>query len=364
MKKINIIYVIPALGLGGAERMLVDLVLGLDRQRFTPMVVCLIRGGVLTEQLMNAGIPVIVIGKKTKLGIGALFKLASFLDSQRPDIVHTHLFGGDFWGRVATLMIRRDGKPAIVTTEHNMNLGEGVVKRWIKRRLAPHTHVVIAVSQAVRDYALKVEKVMPQKMAVISNGVSLPAVSATTPTLSHRPGAVIFGTIARLEPQKGHDHVVKALRGLREENWEYWIVGDGSQRKKLERLVERYELEPHVKFLGWQVRATDYLRQMDIFVLASRWEGQGIALIEAGLAGLPVVATNVGGIPEVVTNEVTGVLVPPRSERRLAEALERLLKNGELRSRLGKQAKVEMKEKFNLTQMIDRYTAVYESLAG
>ncbi len=119
-----------------------------------------------------------------------------------------------------------------------------------------------------------------------------------------------------------------------------------------------------MKFLGWQVNAVDYLPQLDIFVLASRWEGQGIALIEAGLAGLPIVSTKVGGIPEVITQQQTGLLVAAQNQTALAESLTTLIKDGSLRRKLGSAAKQDFKQRFSLDVMVQHYQMIYEDLVG
>ncbi|MFA5076244.1 MAG: glycosyltransferase [Patescibacteria group bacterium] len=353
---IKIIQIVATLGIGGAEKMVVDLATHLPRDKYQVKVVAVVRGGILAEKLLQQGIEVKIIGKSTKLGLGTLWRLYQYLKAEQPDIIHTHLFGADTYGRLAAWLARRDGKPIIISTEHSLNYQEGKIKKWLKYRLAKVTQRIVAVSQAAKGYSVQVEKIEPNKISVIHNGVKMAKLEK-----QRQHNRLIIGSISRLERDKGYTYLIKALDRIRELNWECWLVGDGADRGRLEDLARRSDLDHRIKFFGWQLDIKRYLEQMDIFVLPSLEEGLSIALIEAGLAGLPVVATRVGGIPEVVLPNQTGILVPAKDEKNLAQALRQLILDPELRKSLGLQGQALTKEKFGLETMISEYQKLYES---
>jgi len=357
-KKIKLVQIITSLGYGGAERLLFDLVRNLDKKNYDVSVVCVVRGGPLVKEFENLGIDVKIIGKPTKLGLGAVYKIYKYLKVKKPKIVHTHLFGGDTWGRMAAILARA---PVIISTEHNINLDEGFIKRVFKRFLSGLTTQIIAVSQAVKDYSVKTDRINPDKIEVIYNGVDLKKFYNPRPEFFANKIPVI-GVIARLDEQKGHRYLLEALARIKDYNFEVWLVGDGSLKNKLAKQAEALSIKNKVKFFGAKDDVRPILDKIDLFVLPSLWEGLGIAVLEAGAAARPVISTKVGGVPEIISDKKTGLLVEPKDPAGLAEAIKWILENQLKAQTMALALQKEVKEKFSLEKMVKEYDSLYQSL--
>ncbi|MDO8621780.1 MAG: glycosyltransferase [bacterium] len=357
---IRLVHIMTSFGIGGAEQLVLDVCRRLDRKRFNCTVVAIVAGGPMRAEFHEAGIATEVVGKPSKLGVGAIRKLTEFLRVERPDIVHTHLFGGDTWGRIAAF---RAGVPHVVSTEHNINHDEGFVKRLVKRRLAARTERIIGVSDAVRNYSIRIDRTPPGKIMVIPNGVDL---ERFRPQPRHEGGRIRFMSVGRLVPQKGHDVLLDALAVLRDtlSSASLTIVGDGPLRPHLEAQARTYHIQDRIQFLGFRRDLPDLYARADIVVLPSRWEGFGMAAIEASACGLPVVASAVGGLREAVIDQETGVLVPPEEPKLLAEAMRDLAIDRPRQALLGHAGRRHVERNFDINRVTQRYAELYESLVG
>lgn len=355
---IRLTHIITSFDIGGAEQFVLDLCRRFDRTQFEVNVVAVVRGGPLRSEFHDAGIPTDVIGKTTKLGISTIRTLTEFLRMPKPDIVHTHLFGGDTWGRIAAI---RAGVSHIVSTEHNVNLDEGFVKRIVKRQLANHTDRIIAVSDAVRSYSVLVEHLSPGKVFVIPNGVDLNQFRPQ-PRTPHE--GVRFMSIGRLVRQKGFDILLDAFAICREAlpNATLTIVGDGPLRPHLEDQARTYHIADRITFLGFRRDLADLYQRADIAVFPSRWEGLGIAAIEASACGLPVIASAVGGLQEVVRDHETGILVPPCDPKALADACIDLARSRTSQVLFGHAARRHVERNFDITKTVKKYEEMYRNL--
>lgn len=357
---IRLVHILTSFDIGGAEQVVLDLVRRLDRKKFDVRVIAVVRGGPLRAEFHEAGIPTDVVGKRTKFGWEVIRHLTADLQSPTPDIVHTHLFGGDTWGRVAAF---RAGVPHVVSTEHNVNLDEGWMKRCVKRRLTRRTDRIVAVSDAVRSYSVRVDRVPLGKVIVIPNGVDCERFRPA-PAASH--DGIRFLSVGRLVRQKGHDVLLDAFAVLRDRlpRATLDVVGDGSLRSMLEHLVRTYHLEGRVRFQGFQRDLPTWYRRADIVVLPSRWEGFGIAAIEASACGVPVVASAVGGLQEAVADGETGVLVPPEDPKLLADAMVELARDAPRRALMGHAARRRVEKEFDIQRVVERYEELYESFVS
>lgn len=333
-------------------------------------------GGLLVERLRELGIRVIEIPELCRLphplkDLRALWKLYQFIRSERFDIVHTHSTKAGLLGRLAAAWARA---PVILFTAHGWAFSEGRARPWrwclaqVERLPAWLSTKIICVSEYDRQLALRYRVVSPEKLIVIPNGLEPEPFRAPTEKRALRvqlgagDAEGIVTMVGRLAPPKDFETLITAWEGLQASGWQLWIVGEGPQRSRLEELVRAKGLDERIKFLGERRDVPDILKASDIFVLASRWEGMPLTLIEAMLARLPVIATRVGGVPELVEENVTGILVPPKDPITLRHALSRLLGNGELRDRLGAMGQRRALERFTVERMITQVKALYHAL--
>ncbi len=355
--KIKIVHIVTSLRFGGAEKLLWDMARFLNQSRFEMTVITVVGGGPLEDKFRELGVKVIINEKKSRLGLGLVGRIKKQLKEIQPDIVHTHLFAGDCWGRLAAW---KAGVPVIVSTAHNTDRDEGSMKKYIKWLLSFPTKKVVAVSEAVKQYVIRSEKVAAAKVAVIYNGVDVAKYL--------RPGAAVLsggkpviGVIGRLAPQKGHATLLRAVASMRHHEARLKVVGDGALEKDLKRLASTLGIEDRTEFMGARQDVDKILDQIDILVLPSLWEGLGLVLIEASLAGRVVVGSRVGGIPEVVRDKETGRLVPPGDEKALADTLDWLIDHPEAARKLAWAAQ-EFAKKFDIKKMVGQYEKMYIDL--
>jgi len=324
--KIKIAYVMPSLDRGGAERFFTDLIINLDASVYEPVFILFKRGGAWAEELQAKHIPVIILEKKYKLDPINFWRLFKALKSFRPQIVHTQL-GGDLYGRLAARLLKT---PIIISTETNVNRDEKLIMNILKRITARYADKIVAVSQAVKEDLIARYRTDPQKIQVIYNGLEvakfLSFVESEKPQPDSQKTTITFGTIGRLAPQKGHSILIKAWSKLNNQRLLCKIGGVGPLANALTAQIKNEKLETQVKLVGPVTNVLSFLSSLDVFVFPSLWEGQGIVLLEAGLCGLPVIASAVDGITEVITEE-TGWLVPAGDVDALAEKIIWLTEN-------------------------------------
>ncbi len=367
----TVLHVIDTLGLGGAERFLVNLVRHLDASKYRPIVAWLSEGGPFAEDLERAGIEVIGIRARGHRDARALSRLVRIMREKRVGIVNTHLFVDSFYGRLAALVA---GVPVRIVTQQNAyedpRLRLPAWQIWANRLLVPVTHHFVAVSQAARTYLQQVERVPASKISVIPNAIEPPpAVSdAVVQTLriqwaDDEGRGPLVGTIARLEPQKGLDTLLQALSELRRQipNVRCIIVGEGRLRADLESLARSLEVADIVRFVGTRRDVPAILAALDVFVLPSRFEGLSLALLEAMAVGCPVVATSVSGSVEVVKDGETGLLVPPEEPGALSAAIHRLLKDRRLARDVANRARQHVLAHYTIDAVARQYEAIYAS---
>jgi glycosyltransferase involved in cell wall biosynthesis len=360
---IRVAQVIWSLGLGGAEQVVIRLAAGLDRRRFEPFICCLDRPGPFAARAEAAGVEVVALDKRGPLDVRAAWRLARLLHSRRVDVVHTHLWGASLWGRLAAVGAR---VPVIVTTEHNVDSWKKSYHLALDRALAPATTHLVAVSQQVREF-YEARGVGRGRWQVVYNGVDTSAAprperGAAFLELGLGKDDPVVGLVGRLVPAKAPEVFVRALalavarvpglRGL--------VVGDGPLRSELEAEARRLGLGASVVFAGVRHDVPELLPGLDALAFSSLREGLSMAMLEAMAAGVPVVATDVGGTPELIVHGVTGLLVPPGRPESLADALVGLLEDEDGRDAIREAARRCVEERFSLGQM----TAAHEALYG
>lgn len=356
MGKIKIIHIIGKLQMGGAERLLYDLCRKMDKERFSVRVVTVHGGGAAQKLFEQAGIPVMNFEKKGKWDFAAIDALADYLRSERPDVVHTHLFAGDFWGGIAA---RRAGVNTLISTRHDV-LKEGWPRDFLGRIARRKCDKVVAISQFIFDHIVKKEGIAFEKVETIYNGIETSKFYEPRRDILKRD-EIVIGTVGRLSKEKGQKHLLRAGCFLKNKNWRMLLAGDGPYRFLLENLVQELGIEKRVRFLGEVEDVPAVLREIDIFVLPSVSEGLSLALLEAAVSGCFVIATRVGGIPEVITDGVTGKLFKPKRIEQLVAHLNWVIANPEQARRMAKKLQSDVVERFDLGLMVDKYERMYEN---
>ncbi len=351
---------------GGGEYSLLDLVSALAASPFRPLVVCPGPGG-LWERLRASGIPAEILPfpewrSARPIAIArALSGLAALVKGRRVSLIHANAIG-----RVAVyggLVGRWRGVPVIWHVRVKDSEG------WKDRLLARlATRIVVnsdAVGQRFRDCA-------PAKVRRIYNGVDLARFTPGPPPADLRlslglpPGVPVVGSIGRFVAYKGYTYLLEAARLVREKIPEaHWVlVGDGELRSELEAQSRRLGLEGRLRFAGWQERIPDYLALFDLFVLPSLGEHFGRVLLEAMAMAKAVVATNAGGVPEIVRDGETGILVPPADPAAMAAAAVTLLQDPAGAARMGTAGRRRAESEFSLARHADGIRALYREVLG
>jgi glycosyltransferase involved in cell wall biosynthesis len=270
-------------------------------------------------------------------------------ETRNADIVHTHLVHADVYGAL--------GARRLVSTKHNDDPFRAGAFRFVERALAHRAAKVITITEALARFQVERVGLPADKVEVIHYGLDdLPAAWGSNPADHVPPEARVLLAVCRLEPQKGLDVAVRALPDIRVRHpgAELVVLGEGPQRAELERLAA--ELQVPVHLLGRVPDVAAWLRRADVLVHPARWEGFGLALLEAMLASKPVVATNVSSIPEIVADGQTGLLVPPDNPAALAAAVTRLLDDP---GTYGDEGRRRAQSQFSVARMADRTVALY-----
>lgn len=350
----HIVHIIPTLNFGGAERFVIELVNN-SSDTFRHTIVTLFDELPLRPTLKD-DTDVVVVPKRGKLSLHLFEDLRKKLLELRPDVVHTHLFGGDVWGRTAAKKL----SIPVVTTEHNINTAEGFVKRTVKRHLRNSSDAYTAPSDAVTAYMKKVYSVT-KEINVIRHGINLDAFNDIPEPRFEAPLKLLM--LGRLTKQKGQDIALQALSDLQGLDWTLNIVGDGPSRFALEHIVDVQRLGEHVRFENATTDVTSVYGQHDIVLMPSRWEGLGLVAMEAMASGRLVIASRVDGLQEFIEHEKTGLLVEPNNADALREEIERCLKDRERSVRIAAAGKVFAQSNFGIQEVVKKYEEIYLALS-
>ncbi len=369
MSQGRILYTVEDLKVGGLEKVIAATVLRLDKSKFTPEVWCLSRGGKIADDLIANGIRVRILGLTSYHNPANIAALARMMKAGRFHILHAHGYFASTFSRIAALLA---GIPVILTHVHSTYHGYRKRNLWMEKFLSLFTDRVICVSQAVQRFVTDVEKISKDRTCVIYNGID-PLFPEPSPETRRRGKTrlgidaddILFIMVASLTPVKGHAVLLNAMRDVMRRGFKaaLLLVGDGPLGGELRARADELDLSSRVLFAGERDDVPCLLPLADIFLLSSvEREGLSIALVEAMAAGLPVIATRVGGNPEVVTDGTNGVLVPPNDSGSLAEAMIQLLLDAGLRNRMGRSGREIYEHTFTLSGMMRRQEDLYDHL--
>jgi len=352
--------------IGGAEEMVLNLVRHLP-PRFEPHVCCIHDAGPIGEEIRRTGARVSVLGLNP--GIRRphhVWAIRRYLRGVQPDIVHTFLLTASLYGRLAAILER---VPIVIGTEVNIYEHKRLRHALAERLLMAGTDRIVASADAVRDFYIRQVHADPARVDVIYNAVDF---SMATPTVDRAAvraaagipaDAPVAGVIARLTKQKGHRFLFDALASnasLRDVH--LMIVGDGDLRDELIAHAASLGVGSRVHFAGARRDLGNVLGAVDVFVMPSLWEGLPLSLVLAMGAGVPVVATAVAGIPEVVEDGRTGLLVRPGDAAELGSALARIFIDADLRHRLAACGRAFVLPRFGVDRYVSSIAALYDRL--
>lgn len=388
-ERLRVLQVVETLEVGGMERMVATLCRSLDPTRYAARVLVTRLRGAIGDQLAEAGVAVDCAGlRRDGIDYAAIPRLVSYIRGFRPHVVHTHATHALLYGAPAA---RLSGVPVLVHTEHGRVLPDRPhvmrAERWLSRFLVRYAVVSEELAEAVHRH----ERIPRERIEVIPNGVAdlppadLARITALRAALvGGRPGPVV-GVAARLVWEKGLDVLLRAWAARRTPpalRSTLVVAGEGPERGRLERLVQDLGMADSVVLPGTIADVSSFYRMIDLFVLSSVSEGLPMALLEAMAAGLPIVATRVGGVPAALDHGAAGVLVNPSDHDELARAIDALLggcgpyvghqaATGEPRTGvcsaasapLGLAARQRFETCFTARAMTSRYAALYSTRA-
>ncbi|MFO0969784.1 MAG: glycosyltransferase [Gemmataceae bacterium] len=352
-RRSRILHVSRSLDMGGQERLLVEFAKGADRTRFDLHFLSLTGRGPIAERIAEHGWPVTVLEQAEGLRPGLVLRLARFFSAGRFDVVHTHDDKPLLYSAPAARLARI---PRFLHTHHHGPLPHISSRQLLLTRLASYaTDRFVCVSRAAARYVLA-QGVPRRRVAVLHNGIDLAAFPFHGPA---EKGPALC--VARLSPEKDIANLLRAAALLRPRlpDFHLEIAGAGPLRDELARLNTELGLADRVRFLGEVRDIPALLARARLFVLPSQTEGISLTILEAMARGLPVVATDVGGNPEVVVPAETGWLAPAADPPRLAEALAALWRDPDTGRRFGAAARRRVEERFDVRRMIRRYEELY-----
>ena len=363
--------VITSLVPAGAERLVAHLLEYIDRERFAPVCICLGNpvGSHLEARVQQLGVPLYFLGKGDTMSLAVLRKLDALFRQYRPVVVHTHLLALNY---AYPLMIRYR-TPARVYTVHSLaekdiGLRTSPMVRALAFRYRIGGVVPVAIAEEVR---VSIQKVYGYtNPPLIPNGIPT---DEYAPDPDKRvqwrqahgiePHATVLTHVGRFAPPKNHALLVEAFAQVRSDAPLYLLlVGAGELEDAVREQVAGLGLESRVRFLGIRADVADILRASDVFVLSSRWEGNPLSVMEAMAAGLPVVSTAVGGVPELVRDRETGLLVPSEDAEALTRAVQALVDDPVRRQAMGEAARQHAVAHFDIRHTVREYEQLYESL--
>ena len=363
----RVLYIIATLPIGGAEEHLKTVVANIDSYGFKPTVCCIGEKGLIGEEIESLGVEVITLGRMKGKGFDPriIKGLMALIKEREIDIIHTHLYHANMYGRAAALAAR----VPVVATEHNVYKSYKKKRSVINRLLAKRTDSMIAVSMAVKDEICKRDSIDPAKVEVIYNGIEVERFKVPDAEEKRRakvalglePDIIVAGTISRLSKQKGHTYLLRAFADLTRSfpELKLLVVGSGPLEDELKSQAEKLGLSESVIFTGARRDVPEILKALDIFVMPSLWEGFPVSLLEAFATGLPVVVSPVGGVVDAVKDRVSGLYVEPEDVDGLVAQISKLLKDNEMATGLGTEARKVVEESFSVSCMVDSLAELY-----
>jgi glycosyltransferase involved in cell wall biosynthesis len=316
------------------------------------------------EDLRNYNIDVIPFHLRGGINLiqdlDAVMRVVKIIKEQKVDVIHCHGFKAGLVGRLAAWMT---GCPCVYTV-HNFLPNSTKIKKiiavWLEKILALKTHSIITVSKALRSYEMEMLNVSGDRIKVVYNGIQMSRLQESHLDVRKKWGIkerdILVGTVARLIPSKGIDLLIQAIPEILKKypDVKFMIVGGGPDEGRLKELAKSHHCEKNIIFTGHVKYIWYYYNAFDIFILPTLSEGLGISVLEAMASGKPVIASNTGGIPEIIEHGVNGYLIPPGSSQKIMKAILYLISQPEERARYIKAGYKTIRHNFDYETMVDR----------
>jgi len=365
--KINVVHLVEELTIGGLEKTLTAVVLNLNKKKYNVSVWCLREGGFFADKLVKEGIDVNILHISTSRNPLSIYKLYRLLKSHKFDIIHTHAYSAGTIGRISAFLA---GIPVIISHNHSIYDYYNKYYHFVEWLLSLITDRVICISEVVNRFANETQRINAKKLITIHNGIDdvCPVTEKRSSDLKKELGLPInhsvICTIAHLEEHKGLKYLLESASLLlaSRRDISFLFVGVGALERKLKKLCVDLKIEKNVIFSGERSDIPEILFSIDIFVLPSLREGLPLTILEAMACGKPVIATNVGGIPEIVVDGVSGILVSPKDPEALFRAMDELLNDRAKLTKMGHHGERVCEESFSSNAMIEKIENLYDSL--
>ena len=374
-KPVRILHV-TATTTGGIGLLLLYLAKHLDKKKFD-VTVAFGPGYMLDGEFFKEGISVYTISTSRKIApfsiVKGFFQIYRLIKEKRFDIVHSHTSVGGLIGRIAGKLA---GVPVVIWSIHGFASHEGQnrFKKYffllIEKLLDKFTDHYVAVSEALKKEGIQNRILTSNKITVIHNGIELRNYNKNFNVIQKKKelgiemSRTIIGTVTRFEPQKAiHDFLVSVSYVKKTyPDIKVVIAGDGPLRREIEKLINDLKLNDNITLLGWRNDVPEILAVLDIFCQSSLWEGCPMVLLEAMAVGKPIIATNVGGVKEIVEDDNTGILVPPADPKAMGDAIVKLMNNKEKTMKMGMNGRRRAESFFNVDLMLIKYERLYQEL--
>lgn len=370
-KRIRVLHVAEAAG--GVERYLQTLFKYSDKEQVENILVC--SQNYDYKKIKSLADRVIVLKMAHQIDPTSDIKvekaLRRIIKQLKPDIVYAHSSKAGALARIADLGL----KNKVIYNPHGwaFNMQQSAKKKemykWVEKISAHFCDKIVCISDAERESALREKICKPNKLQVIYNGIDLEEIEKTTPMSRDQLGipedAFVVGMVGRLSKQKAPDTFVKAAKLIKEKipNAFFLMVGNGELRDKVEELINQYDLGSSSLITGWVDNPTAYMKIMDVGMLLSRWEGFGLVLPEYMACGVPIVATNVDAIPNIIKDGVNGLLVLPGDLSEIASSVIKIWLDNKVKQNLIKNNFVDVKKKYNSKRVVTQTLQIYSSFS-
>lgn len=368
MRKLKVLQLCSSGEFGGKEYIVSSIASEIDSDKFVVGNV-VFEEGTLAGKMHEAGLDCRVLDSRSKFSFKTRNDLIGIIRDFKPDILHVHEYKDHFYGRLAA---GRTGVPILVRTVHSdweasLHLGKMKVAlyRWMEGRAFGATTGFAVVSEHLRGYLFN-RGVPEKRIRTIPNGIDTELfINKTASDIFRDAGEIRLGVIGRLTEQKGLFYLFKAFAGLVNEEklkLHLYVIGEGYYLDKLKQAVDEFKIRENVTFTGFCKDMGSVFSELDLAVMPSLSEGLPITLLEAMAAGVPVIATAVGGIPSLIKDGSVGRLVPPRDAEALAVAIAELAASKELRNEISINAKRWIDERYSIQNTIEGYQSFYSEL--